>query len=76
MRHILRGRAAGAAFIALAFMARTVPEMNIFVLGFSLRVVVGLVVVAIGIGLFVYGLDPLIRRDDASMRTFLGLLGG
>jgi flagellar biosynthetic protein FliR len=62
--------------IALAFMARTVPEMNIFVLGFSLRVAVGLVVLAIGIGIFVYGLDPLIRRDQASMSRFLGLLGG
>jgi len=62
--------------IALAFMARTVPEMNIFVLGFSLRVAVGLVVLAIGIGIFVYGLDPLIRRDQASMGRFLGLLGG
>jgi flagellar biosynthesis protein FliR len=50
--------------------------MNIFLLGFSLRVAVGLVVVAIGIGLFVNGLDPLIRRDDQSLRKFLGLLGG
>ena len=62
--------------IALAFMARTVPEMNIFVLGFSLRVAVGLLVLAIGVGTFVYGLDPLIRRDGASIRKFLGLLGG
>lgn len=62
--------------IALAFMARTVPEMNIFVLGFSLRVAVGLVVLAIGVGTFVYGLDPLIRRDDASMKKLLGFLGG
>ncbi len=62
--------------IALAFMARTVPEMNIFVLGFSLRVAVGMLVLAIGIGIFVYGLDPLIRREDASLKKLLGLLGG
>ena len=60
----------------LPAMARTVPEMNIFVLGFSLRVAVGLVVLAIGIGIFVYGLDPLIRRDQAEMGRFLELLGG
>ena len=62
--------------IALAFMARTVPEMNIFVLGLSIRVAVGLGVLAIGIGTFVYGLDPLLRREDASLRRLLGFLGG
>jgi len=62
--------------IALAFMARTVPEMNIFVLGFTLRVAVGLVVLAIGVGVFVYGLDPMIRREDGSLRRLIGLLGG
>ena len=62
--------------IALAFMARTVPEMNIFVLGFSLRVAVGLGVLAVGIGIFVYGLYPLLRREDASLKQLLGALGG
>jgi flagellar biosynthetic protein FliR len=62
--------------VALAFMARTVPEMNIFVLGFSLRVGVGLVVLAVGIGIFVYGLDPILRRDNESVTRFLNLLGG
>jgi flagellar biosynthetic protein FliR len=62
--------------VALAFMARTVPEMNIFVLGFSLRVGVGLVVLAVGIGIFVYGLDPILRRDHESLNRFLSLLGG
>jgi len=62
--------------VALAFMARTVPELNIFVLGFSLRVGVGLAVLAIGIGIFVYGLDPMIRREGDSVSRFLNLLGG
>ena len=41
--------------IAMAFMARTVPEMNIFILGFAVRIGVGLGVLALGVGIFVTG---------------------
>jgi flagellar biosynthetic protein FliR len=38
--------------VALGFMARTVPEMNIFSVGFSLRVLLGMAIVAISIDVF------------------------
>jgi flagellar biosynthetic protein FliR len=61
--------------IALAFMARTVPEMNIFVLGFSLRVMVGLVVLALGVGIFVHMFAATVRREEGTLRKLIGLLG-
>lgn len=40
------------ATLALAFVARTVPEMNIFVVGFSLRILVGFAFILIGVPVF------------------------
>ncbi|MBI3099760.1 MAG: flagellar biosynthetic protein FliR [Planctomycetes bacterium] len=40
------------ATLALAFVARTVPEMNIFVVGFSMRILVGFAFLLIGIPVF------------------------
>lgn len=39
--------------VAIAFMARAVPEMNVFVLGFALRLTAGMIVLALGVGIFV-----------------------
>ncbi len=62
--------------VAMAFMARTVPEMNIFVLGFSLRIGVGLGVLALGVGLFVWTFRELEASHAQAVRRLVGLLGG
>jgi flagellar biosynthetic protein FliR len=62
--------------IALAFMARTAPEMNIFGLSFSLRLAVGFVVIALGVGLFVAGFESRQMQQSLAVRTLVGLLGG
>jgi flagellar biosynthetic protein FliR len=62
--------------VALAFMARTAPEMNIFGLSFSLRLAVGFVVVALGVGLFVAGFESRQLQQSMAVRTLVGLLGG
>ncbi len=62
--------------IAMAFMARTVPEMNIFILGFSLRIAVGLAVLALGVGLFVCGFQNMSLHHDAAVGKLIGLMGG
>ena len=36
----------------MGFLARTVPEMNIFILGFSLRIGIGLIVVWLTLPIF------------------------
>lgn len=61
--------------IALAFMARTIPEMNVFVLGFSLRIAVGLAVVAVGVGVFAAGFGEAVRREGAGLHRLLVMLG-
>lgn len=38
--------------IALGFLARAVPEMNIFIVGFSIRLLIGFAVLVLGIGVF------------------------
>lgn len=40
--------------VALAFLTRTAPEMNIFILGFSIRILVGLGVLAFSVPVFAY----------------------
>jgi flagellar biosynthetic protein FliR len=62
--------------VALAFMARTAPEMNIFALSFPLRLAVGLVVVALGVGLFVAGFENRALRQSEAVRSLVGMLGG
>lgn len=62
--------------IAMAFMARTAPEMNVFALSFTLRLAVGLVVIALGVGLFVSGFESRALQQSAAVRVLTGLLGG
>jgi flagellar biosynthetic protein FliR len=62
--------------IAMAFMARTAPEMNIFALSFSLRIAVGFLVVALGVGLFVVGFESRAIRQSGAVQALVGMLGG
>jgi flagellar biosynthesis protein FliR len=62
--------------IAMAFMARTAPEMNIFALSFPLRMAVGFVVIALGVGLFVAGFESRALQHSAAVRALVGMLGG
>ncbi|HUR84814.1 MAG TPA: flagellar biosynthetic protein FliR, partial [Solirubrobacteraceae bacterium] len=62
--------------IALAFMARTAPELNIFAISFSLRLAVGFVVVALGVGLFVAGFESRQVQNSAAVQALVGMLGG
>ena len=61
--------------IALAFMARTAPEMNIFALSFPLRMAVGFVVIALGVGLFVAGFESRAVQHSGAVRALVGMLG-
>ena len=62
--------------IAMAFMARTVPEMNIFILGFSLRIIVGFLVLAFGIPAFAYVFDKLNLQSVNSVNDLMVLMKG
>ena len=62
--------------IAMAFMARTAPEMNIFALSFTLRIAVGFLVIAVGVGLFVAGFENRALQQSAAVKALMGMLGG
>ena len=62
--------------IAMAFMARTAPEMNIFALSFTLRIAVGFLVIAVGVGLFVAGFENRALQQSAAVKVLIGMLGG
>jgi flagellar biosynthetic protein FliR len=62
--------------IAMAFMARTAPEMNIFGLSFTLRIAVGFLVIAIGVGLFVAGFENRALQQSSAVKALVGMLGG
>ncbi|MBI4232143.1 flagellar biosynthetic protein FliR [Candidatus Peregrinibacteria bacterium] len=61
--------------IALAFMARTAPEINVFVVGFTVRLVLGLLVVAIGVELFGYIFEKLHLSSVKSVGELVSLMG-
>ncbi|HTX03249.1 MAG TPA: flagellar biosynthetic protein FliR [Candidatus Acidoferrales bacterium] len=59
--------------IALAFLARVAPQMNIFVIGFPLQITVGLIMLIITLPLLGYALPNLFaqvpRQLDSLMRS-------
>lgn len=62
--------------IAMAFMARTAPEMNLFVLGFSIRLTVGFGVLMAGTGLFVVIFQSRFLSHAGGLHRLVELLGG
>lgn len=62
--------------IAMAFMARTAPEMNLFVLGFSIRLTVGFGVLMAGTGLFVAVFQSRLLSHAGGLHRLVELLGG
>lgn len=69
----------GALFlstVALSFMARTAPQLNIFMLGVPAKIGVGLFVLAITMPVVVASLWGVFPEVFNKAATFLGILGG
>jgi flagellar biosynthetic protein FliR len=69
----------GAMFmveVGLALLAKTVPQMNIFVVGFPLKIAVGLTVLGFSLPYFTYILAKAIAGNNAELRSVLGALVG
>jgi flagellar biosynthetic protein FliR len=60
--------------VALGFMARTVPEMNIFSLGFGLRILLGFVVAALAVPVFRWLFLSTYQQNTADVTELLRLL--
>lgn len=61
--------------VALAFSARAVPEMNLFLHGFSVRVGLGLAVIALSIPAFAWAFAALWGRAQGQLEGLLKLMG-
>ncbi len=61
--------------VALAIIARTVPQMNVFIVSFPLRIGVGLLALALSWPLFTYVLELLWRNFQDDWLQFINLLG-
>jgi flagellar biosynthesis protein FliR len=62
--------------VALAFMARGVPELNPFGTALPVRFAAGLAVLAAGVGIFATAFEAQTLRHSESVRRLVGLLGG
>ncbi|MBF0277580.1 MAG: flagellar biosynthetic protein FliR [SAR324 cluster bacterium] len=62
------------ANIIMGFMARAVPQMNIFVVGFPFSILLGFVMLSAGIPFFIHALRILFELFDNQIVTVLNLL--
>jgi flagellar biosynthetic protein FliR len=61
--------------VALGIIARTVPQMNIFLVSLPLKIGVGLLGLALSLPMFAYVLQILWQRFQVDWRHFITLLG-
>ncbi|ARA97151.1 flagellar biosynthetic protein FliR [Geobacillus thermodenitrificans] len=62
--------------VALGIIARAVPQMNIFAVGFSLKTVTAFLLLFAAIGGILFSARELFQLMFASLREFMRLLGG
>lgn len=69
----------GAIFlvdVALGIVARTVPQLNIFVVGVPVKIVVGLIMLIIVMGAIMASVSNLFSTILTTMRDMMNLMGG
>lgn len=62
--------------VALGVLARAVPDLNLFSLGYPVRLLVGLAVLAAGTGIFLQTFGRASLHAEAGVRGLIHLLGG
>ncbi len=62
--------------VAMAFLARAVPEMNLLTLGYPLRTLVGLAVLGVSVGFFVRTFARLASDQQGILSGLTAMLGG
>ncbi len=61
--------------LALGIIARTVPQMNIFVIGLPVKILVGFILLFVIIGVMIFSVQSLFDLLLHAMRDFMTLLG-
>jgi flagellar biosynthetic protein FliR len=64
------------AEVGLALLAKTVPQMNVFVVGFPVKIAIGLGVIGLSIPYFSYILAKAMNGGASDLRSLLGALAG
>lgn len=62
--------------VTIGILARTVPQLNVFVVGLPLKIIVGLVVLFIVIGVIMEAVSTLFEVLLLTMRNLMQLIGG
>ena len=62
--------------LALGIVARTIPQMNVFVVGFPLKIVVGIAMLMFTLPIFYATLVKLFGSMESDLSTLLRLMGG
>ena len=62
--------------LALGITGKTVPQMNIFVIGFPIKIAVGFLVLMVTMGVLVGVMKELIEFMIVSLRDLMVILGG
>ena len=61
--------------VAMGVLSRLMPSMNVFILGFSVKVAAGLIVVALSLPLFAYVLEKATGYLNDQLGTLLSAMG-
>ncbi|NPV92036.1 MAG: flagellar type III secretion system protein FliR [Firmicutes bacterium] len=61
--------------VALGIVARTVPQMNVFIVGLPLKIVVGIFMLIAVMGLYIWLIEKLLTDAFSSIDLFLRLTG-
>ncbi|MDA8210941.1 MAG: flagellar biosynthetic protein FliR [Clostridia bacterium] len=62
--------------VAMGILARTVPQMNIFVVGFPVKIAAGLVVILLSLPLYAFILKILFDNSFADLIRIMKVMGG
>jgi flagellar biosynthesis protein FliR len=62
--------------IALGIMARTVPQLNIFVVGFPVKIIISFVLLIVAMGSMFMVVQHIFEQMLYAMRALINILGG
>ncbi|MEJ9280188.1 flagellar biosynthetic protein FliR [Ureibacillus thermosphaericus] len=62
--------------LAIGIIGKTVPQLNIFIIGFPLKIIVGFLVLFISMGIMIEVMQKVIELMITVMREFMQFLGG
>jgi flagellar biosynthetic protein FliR len=62
--------------IALGIVARTVPQLNIFVVGFPVKIIVAFILLIVVMGSMFYMMQIIFEQMIEAMHAMIRILGG